>query len=504
MVRAIPKLRVRAVNPAALNPAGTHVLHWMIAHRRTRHNFALQHALFHAERLQKPLVVLEPLRVGYRWASDRMHRFVLEGMAVNARRFAKAGVTYLPYVEDHPGAGSGLLAALAQDACLVTTDDYPCFFLPRMIASAGRQLPVRLEAVDANGVIPLQATDHAFPTAHSFRRWFQRNAAEQLSPGGRPLVNPLARWTARRPSAALKRTLREVRERWPMAAKLDDEASLDALIASLPIDHEVGPGALRGGSETGERRLEAFIADDLARYADGRNHPDHDASSGLSPWLHFGQVGAHQVLHAVLRAEDWSPALLGDAKALRGSRRGWWGLSESAEGFLDELVIWRELGQVFCWHHPEAYQRYGSLPEWARTTLENHREDDRPSPYTLAQLDGAQTHDEIWNAAQRQLVQEGRMHNYLRMLWGKKILEWSADAEQAIERMIHLNDKYALDGRDPNSYSGIFWVCGRFDRAWGPERPIFGKIRYMSSDSTRRKLKMSQYLARWGASPELF
>ena len=196
----------------------------------------------------------------------------------------------------------------------------------------------------------------------------------------------------------------------------------------------------------------------------------------------------------------WSPDRISDR--VTGSRTGWWGIDPNAESFLDELVTWRELGFHFTAKQPN-YDRFESLPSFARETLDEHRGDPRPHLYGLEALENAGTHDEIWNAAQRELVHTGRMHNYLRMLWGKKVLEWSSSPEGAIEALIHLNNKYALDGRNPNSYSGIFWCLGRFDRAWGPERPIFGKVRYMSSDSTRRKLRLSGYLERFG-EPTLF
>ncbi len=146
------------------------------------------------------------------------------------------------------------------------------------------------------------------------------------------------------------------------------------------------------------------------------------------------------------------------------------------------------------------YDQYESLPDWAQATLAKHAGDPRKFVYSLAELAAARTHDPLWNAAQRQLLADGRMHNYLRMLWGKKILEWSPSPRAALSQMIELNDKYALDGRDPNSYSGIFWTLGRYDRPWGPERPIFGTVRYMSSDNTARKLDVKGYLARHGAS----
>ncbi|MDH4282798.1 MAG: deoxyribodipyrimidine photolyase, partial [Myxococcales bacterium] len=188
---------------------------------------------------------------------------------------------------------------------------------------------------------------------------------------------------------------------------------------------------------------------------------------------------------------------------VNGAREGWWGMSANAESFLDELVTWRELGFNACAHRAD-YDQYESLPDWARQTLEEHQNDPRPYLYSLEQLESSETHDPIWNAAQTELRETGRLQNYLRMLWGKKILEWSPSPSDALAAMVELNNKYAVDGRDPNSYSGIFWVLGRYDRAWGPERAIFGKIRYMSSENTKRKLRMADYLARFGGQGDLF
>ena len=177
-------------------------------------------------------------------------------------------------------------------------------------------------------------------------------------------------------------------------------------------------------------------------------------------------------------------------------------MSQPAEAFLDELVTWRELGYVFCFHRPD-YDRFESLPQFALDTLAKHAADKRPHVYSLEQLARAQTHDRIWNAAQTQLVREGTIHNYLRMLWGKKIYEWSATPELALAHMIELNNRYALDGRNPNSYSGIFWTMGRFDRPW-PERKVFGTLRCMTSDSTEKKLDLTTYLARFSPEKALF
>jgi deoxyribodipyrimidine photo-lyase len=169
----------------------------------------------------------------------------------------------------------------------------------------------------------------------------------------------------------------------------------------------------------------------------------------------------------------------------------------SAEAFLDQIVTWRELGFNLCWQRTD-YDRYASLPEWARRTLAAHAADTREHVYGLEPFEAAATHDPLWNAAQRQLVREGRIHTYLRMLWGKKILQWTPSPEAALAVMVELNNKYAVDGRDPNSYAGIFWVLGRYDRAWGPERPVFGTVRYMSSVNTARKVRVKDYLRVWG------
>jgi deoxyribodipyrimidine photo-lyase len=484
---SVPASRLRVVIDRPPSPTGSYVLYWMIAARRTRYSFALQRARAWAEELRRPLVVLEPLRAGYRWAADRHHVFVLHGMADQRVRLLAAGVRYLPYVERQPGAGRGLLAALAERAAVVVTDEFPAFFLPRMLVAAGSQLGTRLEAIDGNGLLPIHASERAFPRAFSFRAHLQRVLPGHLEQLPRP--DPLARYglgPATLPRAVL--------QRWPMATAAE-LAQPERLAAALPLDHAPGPVAQRGGERAGAARLAHFLDDGLPRYLDERNHPDADASSGLSPWLHFGQLSAHQVLHGVAEREDWSPASLGPPQG--GAREGFWGMSAVAEAFLDELVTWRELGLNYCAHRDD-YDRFESLPAWARTTMAEHARDPRPHRYDLAALQAARTHDPLWNAAQRQLLREGRIHGYLRMLWGKKIYEWSASGEQALARMIELNDRWCVDGRDPNSYSGIAWVLGRYDRAWGPERPIYGKLRYMTSDSTQRKLRLRAYLVRFG------
>jgi deoxyribodipyrimidine photo-lyase len=484
----VPALRVRSLNDAPVRISGSYVLYWMTFQRRMHWNFALQRARDWARSLERPLLVVEPLRLRSRWASDRMHRFVLQGMADNQVALADTKAAYFPYVEPGVRHGHGLFAALAATACLVVTDDFPCAPGPAVLQVARRHSPVLLEAVDSNGLLPLRAAECDFPTAYSFRRFLQKGLREHLSafPQADPLRHADLPVLAALPAG--------VSRRWPQATEALLSGNAEALSA-LPIEHQIGPAAMRGGSRAAQQTLQQFLKNRFYRYDEDRNQPDRDAASGLSPYLHFGHLAAHEVVAKIWKLEDWKPDQL--SASASGQRDGWWGLSPAAESFLDELITWRELGYNMCAHR-HGYDRYESLPDWALKTLARHAADPRDVTYTLDEFAAARTHDEIWNAAQRQLVQEGRMQNYLRMLWGKKILEWTASPRQALQIMIELNNRYAVDGRNPNSYSGIFWVLGRYDRAWGPERPVFGTIRYMSSDSTRRKLKMKAYLERFG------
>jgi len=481
-------LRQRPLGNAPVNASGRFVLYWMTVQRRLAWNLALDHALALAKTHNVPVLVLEPLRAAYPHASRRFHQFVLEGMAENAKRAADAGLRYYPYVEPEADAGKGLLAALSDHAVAIVADGYPTFHTPAMLRAAAKQVSCAMVAIDGCGWLPMQASEKAPATAYAFRRFLHRVFRDHLDEA--PLAEPL-RHVDTEHRAVIPR---EILGRWPMAPQglLDcEERALDA----LPIDHDVGPASMRGGSAVAEAMLASFVAHDLPGYAERRRDPVEGGTSELSPYLHFGHVGSHQVVRAVMEAEGWTRERL--ATTTKGQRAGWWGMSEGAEAFLDQVITWRELGHHFAWHRRD-HARYASLPAWARASLEAHGSDEREPRYTPKTFERAETYDEIWNAAQRQLVCEGRMHNYLRMLWGKKILEWARTPQEAARIMVHLNDKYAVDGRDPNSYSGIYWVLGRHDRPWAPERKVFGVIRYMSSDSTRRKLRLGQYLERYG------
>jgi deoxyribodipyrimidine photo-lyase len=484
-----PKTRIRVAQDSRVRSDGTHVLYWMVGFRRPRWNYALQHAAAHAAKLGRPLLILEALRVGYPWASDRLHRFILDGMRANARHFSERNVIYFPYVEAGASEGKGLLRKLSNDACLIVSDDYPTFFVPKMQEAAVSHMNLRFELVDSNGLYPMRASDKVFSRAFDFRRHLQKELPKHLD--AQPLADPLE-GLAPISRGAEQTIIARAAPDWKRAS----EATLRGeTLASLPIDHSVAAVDLVGGFEAGEARIDDFLASAIDRYGEERSHPDADAASGLSPWIHFGHVSTHQIFDELAKNEGWSSARI--APKVNGAREGWWGMSSTAESFLDELITWRELGFNMSAHRSD-YDQYESLPGWARETLEQHASDERPYLYSLQELAASETHDPIWNAAQTELRETGRLQNYLRMLWGKKILEWSPSARDALAVMIELNNKYALDGRDPNSYSGIFWTLGRYDRAWGPERPIFGKIRYMSSENTKRKLRMREYLERFG------
>lgn len=484
----VPEIRIRKVNQAELNDRGDWVVYWMTAFRRVRSNFALQYAKDLAKQLDKPLIVLDALRVRYRWASDRFHRFIIEGMRDNASELRDSDAFYYPYVEPTSGAGSGLIETLAAKASAVVTDDYPCFFHPRMIQWAGRKLDTPLFAIDSNCLMPLAYPEREFTVAHSYRRYMQKELLAHLECS--PEDNPLdGRSTRTMPT--INSLPKAIADRWP-AANLEQLLTLNGL-SDLPIDHSVEPCEMTGGAQQAEKLLEKFIDQRLTTYGEDRNEPDEYGSSELSPYLHFGHISPHQIFWQLMEQQKWNPSKTAKAN---GKMNGFWNVSEDAEAFLDQLCTWREIGFIKSWQDPK-FDRYETLPEWAQESLEKHTQDDRPYIYSLAEFESADTHDEIWNAAQRQLVREGRIHNYLRMLWGKKILHWTQTPQEALHVMEHLNNKYALDGRDPNSYSGIFWVLGRFDRAWGPERPIFGKIRYMTSENTAKKHALKKYLKRY-------
>jgi deoxyribodipyrimidine photo-lyase len=483
--------RLRRLNDARIASSGDYVLYWIQIYRRLERNHALDYALRCAGELGKPLVVYEGLRIDYPWASRRHHRFVLEGMQANAARARERGLSYWPFVETEKGQGRGLLRRLAARASLVVTDDYPCFIVPAQTEALARKCDRPVFAVDSNSVVPLSllgppvsAAAHLRPRIHRAfaEAWPQRAAA-------RPRVPDVATRRVKAPFDA-----------W----KAKDVA---AFVDALPLDATVPPVAeTPGGTPAARARLREFVRKRLRGYAEERSEPRAPAeghASGLSPYLHFGHVSVEEVVEAVLATTGkWTPSELRVHN--RGRREGFFCDDPDVNAFLDEALTWRDVG--FQWHwnrRGDAASLETALPAWALATLGAHARDPRPWLYTPEELENGETHDPLWNAAQRELVATGTIHNYLRMLWGKKVLEWSASPAEAYRTLEHLNNKYALDGRDPNSYSGILWCFGLFDRPWAPERKVFGSVRYMSSDNAARKFDLKPYYAYAGRLPTI-
>ena len=359
----VPQVRIRSCNAAPVRPDGDYVLYWMVAFRRTAWNFALDRAIEHARSLGKPLVVFEALRAGYRWASDRHHAFILQGMADTRAACIDAGITYVGHVEPRAGDGRGLLDALASRAAVVVTDDYPAFFIPRMIAAAADAIPVRLEAVDSNGLMPLAVTEKPYSTAFSFRAFLHKHLRPHFEhfPDPEPFLE--------REGLGGARVDPSIAARWPSAADALLSGSPQALSA-LDIDHTVQPVAARGGMRAASEVLTTFLGTRLKRYKDERGVPDEQVASGLSPYLHFGHISSHEIFSALMTREGWTTRRLSEKGG--GKREGWWNVPASAEAFLDQVVTWRELGFVTCYHRPHDYDRYESLPEWAQQTLGAH------------------------------------------------------------------------------------------------------------------------------------
>jgi len=479
--------RIFPKNEHRPDPDGDYVVYWMQTSHRMHYNYGLEYAVGRSDKLGKPLLIYEELKSDYRWASDRIHTFYLEGMQEHREYAAEHDLNYLPFVETGPGESEQAWRRVMEGAAMLITDEYPVYFIRERNSRLGEELGIPVIAVDSNGIIPLGLTDKDPYSAYFFRKIVQRHFVECYTRP--PKKNPLDSL----PTGA-SIDLEHIRSGLPSKGRIPED--IPASVSELPIDHEVKALEISGTRRAALGKLGQFIRYGLSEYGEKRNDPDENKVSGLSPWLHFGKISEYEIVQTVLshQPEEWD---LDDITYNDGSRGQFWNGDPAISKFLDELITWRELGFHFAHHRPD-YAEFDSLPDWARETLLEHKDDPREQIYSLEELENAATHDELWNAAQRQLREEGFIHNYLRMLWGKKVIGWTPDPETALEYLIELNNKYAIDGRDPNSYSGIFWCFGRFDRAW-QERPVFGKIRYMTSESTRRKVKLDRYLDRYGS-----
>lgn len=447
-------VRVRALNSSPQRSGARYVLYWMQMNRRVAGNHALAFAARLADERGLPLLVYEGLTCTYPQANDRIHTFLLEGVPGTARRLRERGIGYVFYLRRTPADRNDALYVLARDAAAVVTDDYPVFIAAGHNHSVPDRVGVAYYAVDASCVVPTALIEKPQAGAYTIRPRIRRLLADHLRPVELPRVKA---W-----HGAVADFHTEV-----------TEESIEGLVASCAIDHSVVPSPVyRGGAAEAERRLDEFVRNRLARYAKERNAPSARVNSNLSPYLHFGQISAIEV---ALRAQDYS--------ADHGI---------DAEPFLDELIVRRELAFNFCRYarRPDSLEE---LPAWARATLRDHAGDARPQMYSREDLIAARTHDALWNATQREMLAAGTIASYYRMYWGKKIIEWSPTHEEALATMIYIHERWALDGRDPNTYANCLWCFGLHDRPFR-ERAIFGKVRYMSYVGMRRKTDVDAYI----------
>ncbi len=479
-------------NDQAINEDRDYVLYWMQSARRLQYNYGLEWAVACANKLNKPLLIYEGLNMDYPWACDRFHIFIMQGMKENLKVAEEKGINFFSFVERGKNEGKGLLYKLAEKACMVVSDEYPVFIIRRHNERVGEKLNVPYVTIDSNGIIPLGITDKDPYSAYLFRKVMQKHFKEAYT--NPPKKDPLADLE----NTEAIELPRDLKNQYPSADDLFDD--IPGAVSKMDIDHEVGAIDLDGTRQAALGKLGHFIQYGLFDYDEKRNDPDEKKTSGLSPWLHFGKISEYEIVKAVLshQPEGWD---LDQLTPNGGKNTGFFNGDDNIQSFLDEVITWREVGFHFA-HHRDDFDQFDSLPDWALKTMEKHKDDPREHVYTLEELEQSRTHDEIWNAAQTQLREEGIIHNYLRMLWGKKVIEWTPDHRTALDYLIELNNKYAIDGRDPNSYSGIFWCFGRFDRAW-QEREIFGKLRYMTSESTRKKVKLKNYLDTYGDQQSL-
>lgn len=440
--------RVRLLQPGDLKKGP--VVYWMSRDQRTRDNWALLFAQKQAVTQQVPLVVVFCLVPQFLGATWRQYAFMLRGLAeveqdlrthhIPFRLLRGAPEVELPKFLKQAGAGS------------LVTDFDPLRLKRQWKAAVAKQLDLPFYEVDAHNIVPC---------------WLASNKLEYGAYTLRP---------------KLRRALPEFLEDFPSLqtqpgswSELFSPTDWPGVLAGLPVDRGVPEVAwLKPGEKAAWERLQEFLEHGLPHYANWRNDPLRQGQSHLSPYLHFGQLSAQRV------ALEVEAALAG---------------TKAKEAFLEELVVRRELADNFCYYNPR-YDTFAGFPAWAQKTLNEHRHDPREYLYTLAEFEQARTHDDLWNAAQLEMVRTGKMHGYLRMYWAKKILEWTASPEEALEIAIYLNDRYELDGRDPNGYTGIAWSLGGVhDRAF-PERAVFGKIRYMSYKGCQAKFDVAAYIKR--------
>jgi deoxyribodipyrimidine photo-lyase len=459
--RLLKDARVTVRRDGAPDPKGKCVVYWMQRAQRGVDNHAVDLAVKISNLLGLPLVAYFAGIANFPHANLRHYVFLNQGLPDIEADLATRNVSFVMRRAPHD-SHERLLADVG--AAFLVGDENPTREPERWRSELASLIRIPFWTVDADVVVPSKLIGKAQYGAYTIRPRLYRLLPDYLH----KYENLKAEHEWKRPLGFQADSVHEDMTRnWK------------------GLDRSVGAvDAWKGGTHAGLKRLQLFTGKLLARYDSERNHPETDGTSCLSPYLHFGNVGPMTIALAVDAAAKANPQL----RAARDS-------------YFNELIVWRELAINFVRYTP-TYDSVECAEPWAKATIAEHARDERERIYTLHQLEQAQTHDDLWNAGQTQMVRFGWMHNYLRMYWAKKILEWTPNVATALKYAIHLNDKYFLDGRDPNGYAGIAWaILGKFDRAWG-ERPIFGKIRYMSGASTGKKFDSKRYIQQMGLLPE--
>ena len=447
--------RVRLLNALVPRAGARYVLYWAQANRRVDSNYALAFAANLANHLRLPLLFYEGLTCSHPHANDRLHAFVLEGVPDNAKRAEALGIGYVFYLRRRNSDRNDILYRLAAGAAALVTDDYPGYLVRDHNRSSAARIGIPYYAVDASCIVPMGLSGKQEYAAYTIRPKINRSLSEYLKP-----VAPI-----------------RVKKRWadplPSFHTAVARETIPELLASSEIDHSVAPSAeFRGGRTEAQRRLRKFLKHNFKNYGRISREPSARATSQLSPYLHFGHISSLEVALAARAYADEHKLIVPE--------------------YLEELIVRRELAFNFARYGPEP-ATLAALPDWAQKTLRKHARDRREYIYTREQFEQAATHDALWNATQRELLRDGVIQGYYRMYWGKKIIEWCKSHQEALEIMIYLHDRYALDGRDPNTYANILWCFGLHDRPWG-ERSVFGMIRYISLDGMKRKTDVDTYI----------
>ena len=448
-----PRITIRRAGQP--DPEGKCVVYWMQRAQRGIDNPALDVALQLANELHLPVAVFFGLHPNYPHGNLRHYTFLVDGLAETAKRIEQRGAAFVY----RPFPNHNLIKFCAEvQPALVVGDENPLREPEGWRRSATEKLNVPFYTVDADVIVPTKYFAKEEYAARTMRPKIHRLLPVFMN----ELENPDARY------------------KWNPQAKPKNTFPVDeAILNSLPLDRTTQAVAgFKGGTAAGMRRLQHFIRHTLVRYDTERNFPPVDGTSGLSAYLHFGQLSPLTIALAVQAAE--APKTAKDA-------------------FLEELIVRRELAINFVARNPD-YDQLKGCHGWAQKTLAESAADPRPYIYSEKQLENAETHDDLWNAAQMEMVKSGRMHGYLRMYWAKKILEWANSPAEAFEISVRLNDRYEMDGRDPNGYTGIAWAIGaKHDRPWAPRRPIFGMVRYMTYAGCKKKFDLNAYRAKVNA-----